>query len=252
MKWVYTTLVRIVGSRRRAWRSAASEASSRPQKRHAMTSPAKSSGSAACARVAAEQSRHGLLGAAKRFDLEVRVEIVRDAEIGIDLERPPECLVGLAKMLVRSSAPYFARTRWTRPSFAHAGAKSGSSFNADWYISPATCSIEMSWQADWRADRTRRHARWQADRAAGAAGLLTTAESTAIRRWPWPVGPARRRCLSARPESSSTTESCPAVASSSCAFTRICPPARRSVPHSTASTPASAAIFLRSTPSSLA
>src|SRR4029450_4082606 len=57
---------------------------------------------------AAKQSGDRLLGASKRFDLEVRVEVVSDAEIGVDLERPPKRLVGFAEMLV---APFNAVLR---------------------------------------------------------------------------------------------------------------------------------------------
>ena len=58
-----------------------------------MTRPVKISGSL-CDWVRVEQPRHRLFGAAERFDLEVRVEVVRDAQIGIELQRTLEGFVG--------------------------------------------------------------------------------------------------------------------------------------------------------------
>ena len=79
---------------RRARRSAASEASSSPQNRQATTRPAKRCGSAAPVPDPLEQAQHRLGRPALLLDLEIGVEVVREREVGVDLQRAAERLLG--------------------------------------------------------------------------------------------------------------------------------------------------------------
>ena len=79
-----TTLVTAFGSSRRACSCAATDASSRPQYRHAWHNPAKMSGSAATCGLL-EQAHHRFGGAAA-VHFHLRKDVVRDGEIRIERE----------------------------------------------------------------------------------------------------------------------------------------------------------------------
>ena len=103
MNQVCGTLVRIFGSscNARAW--AAADASSSPPYRHVVTRPASSSGSAALARATSRAHR---VARAAEIHFELRVELVRERQIGIEFERPTKRFLRLVEAL--------ARRRWRR------------------------------------------------------------------------------------------------------------------------------------------
>ena len=60
---------------------------------------------------APEQTGHGFLRPAQGFHFEVRIQVVRDAEIWIELQRPLKRFVRAFEVLCGIWEPYFARTR---------------------------------------------------------------------------------------------------------------------------------------------
>ena len=117
------TLVRIPGSSRRASRSAAIDAWSSPQYPTGKHEAREQVGIGRARLRPFQEPCHRLRRSSQRLDLEMGVEVVRQAEVGVQLERPPKRCFRLAEIIADIlDTWYLAITRKTRPNLAHAGA----------------------------------------------------------------------------------------------------------------------------------